>query len=126
MRVLAGAAGILVLAGCSAGPAPLHPDTVALVAPRGESMAALLVGALRLGDDCVTVEIDGATVTPVFPASLVAWDGDALVIDGEPYDDGDPVWLGGGFVVEGGDRDAPDGIHVPEGCPTDDVFLVGG
>lgn len=124
-RSVVAAAGILLLAGC-AGAQPLEPDTVAVIAPQGSGMDALLVGALTLGEDCVTVTTPDGVVTPVFPTSLVAWDGDALRIDGETYDDGDPVWLGGGFIVESGDRDAPSDIHLPPGCPTDDVFLVAG
>lgn len=119
MRAMAAVAGILVLAGCSV--APLDPDTVAVIPPQDAGMDALLVGALDITDDCVTVTTPEGTVTPVFPRSMVAWDDGALVIDGTPHDDGDPVWLGGGGVPA-----VSDDMHIPEGCPTDVVFLVAG
>lgn len=119
MRAVAAIVGILVLAGCSV--APLDPDTVAVIPPQNAGMDALLVGALDITDDCVTVTTPEGTVTPVFPRPMVAWDDGALVIDGTAHDDGDPVWLGGGGVPA-----VSDDMHIPDGCPTDVVFLVAG
>lgn len=120
MRVAVAAAAVLLLAGC--GAQPLDPDTVAVLPPQNAGMEALLVGAVSITDECVTIETpDDGIVLPVFPTSRVAWDDDILLFDGEPYRDGAPLWLDGGFVEE-----VPGGAHVPAGCPTDTVFLVGG
>ncbi len=118
MRVVAIAAAALLLAGCSVQ--PLEPDTVAVIPPQNAGMDALLVGALDITDACVTVTTPEGTVTPVFPRDSVSWDGDALVIDGKAHVDGGPVWLGGGQSEVRGE------MHIPEGCPTDVVFLVAG
>ena len=118
---------LLALAGCSAAPAPLNPDIVALVPPQGGGMDALLEGELAIGDECVTVTIPEGTVLPVFPRPLVEWDGASLVVDGEPYEDGDPIALGGGFSPEDSDFSSPPPeLHLPPGCPTELVFLVAG
>jgi len=126
VRFAAAVGATLLLAGCAAAE-PLDPDTVAIVPPQQTGMDALLVGALELGEDCVTVVTPEGEVLPIFPATLVAWEGDSLVIDGRAHIDGAPVWLGGGFIREGSDgRPLPGDAHVPEGCPTGTVFLVAG
>ena len=121
MRRLVGiAAATVLLAGCAVQ--PLDPDTGAVIPPQNAGMQALLVGALRITDECVTLETpDEGVVLPIFPTSRVGWDDDILMFDGEPYADGAPIWLDGGSVQQ-----VPSGAHVPDGCPTEAVFLVGG
>lgn len=117
------AAATLLLAGCAPVATPLEPDTVALIPPQQAGMDALLVGAIRLDDDCVTVTTpdSDASILPVFPTSLVSWDGDDLVVDGKSYADGSVIWLGGGEVPE-----VTAAMRIPEGCPTETVWLVAG
>jgi hypothetical protein len=122
-RLAVVAAAILLLAGCAPVATPLDPDTVALIPPQNAGMDALLVGAIHLGDDCVTVTTPESDdpILPVFPTSVVSWDGDSLVVEGTTYADGAVIWLSGGEVAE-----ITDAMHLPEGCPTDTVWLVAG
>lgn len=122
-RLLVPAAALLLLAGCAPVADPLDPDTVALVPAQNAGMEALLVGAIHLDEDCVTVTApdEEDAILPVFPTSVVAWEGDALVVEGTTYDDGAVIWLTGGFVDE-----LPHGAHTPEGCSAEQYFLVAG
>ncbi len=116
--------------GCVANPAPLDPDIVALVPPQTVAMDALLVGTLVIDEDCVYIDATEVApeyerVLPLFPSDIVHWDGGTLVILDEPYDDGDLVFIGGGFVAElTSSGRFPADTHIPTGCVTDYAFQV--
>lgn len=123
--VLAAIVGVVVVAGSVSGcsvPAIPTSGPVA-VHPRPEAgMDALLEGTLRTGDGCVRVEFEGGEVMPTFPSGDVEWANGTLTWRGDPYVDGDPISLGGGFT---GTASYPSASgYVPKACVGQETFVV--
>ena len=113
------AAGLLASCGSSTGDLDREGSPVARYAwDASAGMAALVEGELSLSDGCLyIVAPDGATppVVAAFPRSYAQWDAatSMLTYNGRPYEMGDAVAAGGGFVD--GDSQV-DGLAVPTGC----------
>ncbi len=95
------------------------PVNAAIYHDDGSGMDALLTATLTMDAECITVEVDGQTYLPIFPSSAVRLEDDALLYAGDPFRTGDPISLGGGEVSE-----PPAGARIPQGCPTERLWLV--
>jgi len=112
MRRLAAIAALAVmLTGCSSadfGPIPVYKPRFHHYETNG------FVGALRISDECVTVDRDGETTVFLFPTNDVEWDAKTSTVTylGKQYKDGDFIYLPAiiNFGRKYGD--------VPEGCPS--------
>lgn len=95
------------------------PVNAAVHHTHGSGMDALLEATLVMTPECITVEVDGQTVVPIFPSGSVRLEHDALLYDGEPYRTGDTISLPGGEVST-----PPEDARIPADCPTTSLWLV--
>jgi hypothetical protein len=106
----------LALTGCStaAGDSPKSGSAVATYGPRGSdySQQAALVGELTITGGCVTIN---AGAVPVFP-NIAKWGGTTLHWDGDQYQVGDTIKLGGGEPATE--------LELPAACDASEAFLV--
>ena len=122
-RPLLGAGAVLIsiplaLTGCSnaaGGSAKIiSAPVLATYDVRGDdySMQAALEGELTVAEGCVTIN---AATLPVFP-NTATWDGTTLQWEGEQYEVGDTIKLGGGEpAIE---------LELPATCDAFDAFLI--
>lgn len=89
--------------------------------PWGTGDSAALEGVLVLLDDCLVMQVeDGSHVVAAFPRHFI-WDAETQTLSGEGFSAavGDRVMVGGG-----GGGPASSFVTLPEGCPTDSVFVA--
>jgi len=90
-----------------------HPE------PDGAHHDALLVGTLQRSSECITVIAEGQTWTPIFPSDDIRLRHDAVLYQGVEYRSGDQISLGGGEAIS-----PPEHARIPDGCPTQGLWLV--
>ncbi|MFK5585082.1 hypothetical protein [Serinicoccus sp. LYQ131] len=91
--------------------------------PWGTGDSAALEGVLVLLDDCLVMRgEDGSHVVAAFPGHFY-WDAETQTLSGEGFSAavGDQVVVGGGG---GGPASSFPFVTLPEGCPTDSVFVA--
>ncbi|WJL95976.1 hypothetical protein QSU92_01810 [Microbacterium sp. ET2] len=107
------AASMIAFVGCSDAETdvPQTPAAVATYEYRyGDGAnAAPIVGVLDFSSGCVRFE-DGSV--PVFASAAIEWVGDALLIEGDPYRDGDLLDSGGGEYSQ----PLKEGLSIPTEC----------
>jgi hypothetical protein len=127
-----GVLGALVLvAGCGGRVVTAGDVTVLVSARTGAGMEALGAGPLSVAGGCLGM----GDFVVVWPAGTEVVEEDPLLLEVPGVGRvglGDPVQVGGGFVVEHSDRDEArepgplevGGVTVPASCARRDVFLA--